>query len=93
LFPCESPLLVEFVATPVQLFEVRLELDLDLLDDTRSHNLSAATTGRPGPDPLTRGVTPTTVGNTRNLCELTVPKRHLVVISDRGIAVSIKERW
>jgi hypothetical protein len=93
LLPCESPLLVEFVALTVQLFEVRLELDLDLLDDTCSHNSSAAATGRPGPDPLTRGVTPTTVGKTRNLCKLTVRKRHLVVISDRGIAVSIKERW
>jgi hypothetical protein len=50
---------VEFVATPVQLFEVRLELDLDLLDDTCSHHSSAATTGRPGPAPLVRGVTRT----------------------------------
>jgi len=45
LFTCESPLLVEFVATPVQLFEVRLELDLDLLDNTSSKN-SASTTRR-----------------------------------------------
>ena len=45
LFTYDSPLLVEFVATPVQLFEVRHKLDLDLLDNTSSKN-SASTTRR-----------------------------------------------
>ena len=59
LFPCESPLLVEFVVTAVQLIEARFEFDLHLFNNTRSENSSAATTGRPGPAPLVRGVTST----------------------------------
>jgi hypothetical protein len=58
LFTCDSPLLVEFVATPVQLFEVRLKLDLDLLDNTRSKN-STTTTRRSRSAPPIGGVSPT----------------------------------
>jgi len=92
----------------VQLFEVRFKFDLHLLNNPRTENSSAATTGRPGPAPLTRGVTPTvtggldhfrskrgvsptTVGKTRDLQKLIMSQLRIMLITDHDVSVTIEK--